>query len=81
MGAQGNANREYRELKASAPFWARSLTFFWVLLHRFRKLLAGAYHQKPFSYSIFTRANPSTRTTFAVEKPSAMWWGRLSMGR
>ena len=79
MNLLPNARREARELRASAPAWARVLSPFWAAVHRVRKLASGKYFPKPFSYSIFTLSNPKTRTSFHVAKPTTVWWDRLSL--
>jgi glycosyltransferase involved in cell wall biosynthesis len=68
-----NALREKREIVASAPAWARLLRREIVMYYRFRRLLAGAYWQKPFDYAIYTRRNSSVRTTFRVDYPTYRW--------
>jgi len=70
MSAAPNARRERRELFATAPWWARHGTPLLVLHHRLRRLLGGMYRQAPFSYEIFTLANPEHRTAFHVDRPA-----------
>jgi len=67
------AEREKARLVASAPLWARSVKPVIVACHRARRLLAGAYFQKPFSYDIYTRQHPERRTTFHVLRPTSRW--------
>ncbi len=81
MNLKPNAMREYREIRDAAPGWARALTPFWLLQHKVRKWLAGAYALKPFTYSIYTLENPNVRRSFAVAKPTSVWWGRVSLDR
>lgn len=58
------------------PWWAH--WFRWPLhqVHRLRALFNGVYWERPFSYSIYTRAHPEQRTDFFVAKPTAIWWQR-----
>ena len=81
MNLKPNAVREFQELRASAPGWARALTSFWVFQHKVRKWMAGAYSLKPFTYSIYTLENTTKRTDIRVDKPTSVWWGRVSLGR
>jgi len=69
MSVGPNARRENRELFQSAPFWARKLEPFFILQHRLRRLIGGMYSQKPFSYEIFTLANPLRRERQDVSRP------------
>ncbi len=63
-------------LRASNPAWSKTLGVPLRMLSRVRRLLHGTYHQKPFSYEIFTCRNRERRTVFPVEKPTCIWWGR-----
>ncbi len=81
MNLKENAMREYREIRDSAPAWARAIKPFWVWQHKARKLLFGAYSLKPFTYSIFTLEQPDKRIAFPVANPTSVWWGRVSLGR
>lgn len=81
MNLMPNARREARELKAKAPAWARALSPFWATVHRVRKFVSGNYWPKPFTYSIYTLANPKHRTSFHVAKPTTVWWDRFSLVR
>jgi glycosyltransferase involved in cell wall biosynthesis len=67
------ALREKAEIVASAPAWARMLGPAIVTYYRLRRLLAGAYCQKPFEYAIYTLSNPAVRTTFNVTRPTYRW--------
>ena len=70
MSAGENARRENRELRESAPWWARKLRRLIILRHRLRRLLGGMYSQKPFSYELFTLASPERRVRIEVERPA-----------
>ncbi len=69
MSAAANARRENRELRLTAPSWAKSLPPLWILHHRLRRLFGGMYFQKPFSYEIYTPASPTKRQKFEARKP------------
>jgi glycosyltransferase involved in cell wall biosynthesis len=67
------ALREKKEIVASAPAWAQWLRPGIIAYYRLRRLLAGAYWQRPFEYTIYTLHNPSLRTTFRVDRPTYRW--------
>lgn len=71
MSAAPNALRENRELRNSAPSWARALRPLWIAQHRFRRLLGGMYFQKPFSYDIYTLKSPTQREHREVTHPES----------
>jgi hypothetical protein len=71
MSVGANAKRENRELRQSAPAWARALRPLFIAHHRLRRLLGGMYSQTPFSYAIYTQANIEQRAHFDVAQPVA----------
>ena len=73
MNQGANATREKKEFYGSAPKWAQQATPLFIMQHRLRRLLQGAYHQNPFTYSIYTSGQPDKRRTFNVNKPTARW--------
>jgi glycosyltransferase involved in cell wall biosynthesis len=73
MNAKANAAREKKALYDSCPTWLKVLKAPIILHHRFRKLLAGAYTSKPFSYEIYTLDDPEKRTAFHVSTPTGRW--------
>lgn len=73
MNFKPNAIREKKELYESASPWAKALKRPIILHHRFRKFLAGGYHQKPFQYEIYTRSNLEKRSAFDVSRPTGRW--------
>ncbi len=77
MNLKPNAVREKAETDRMIPGWVKRLKPAWILHHRLRRLAAGHFHLKPTAYSIYTRSSPDRRVTFAVPKPTAVWWGRL----
>jgi glycosyltransferase involved in cell wall biosynthesis len=66
LSAGANAAREARELRASAPAWARWFRPAIILHHRLRRLLGGMYAQGPFAYEIYTRTSQQKRQRFEV---------------
>ena len=64
-----NARVENRRLFQSAPLWARMSKPLFIVQHRLRRLFGGMYLQRPFSYDIFTAANPERRTRHEVMHP------------
>jgi hypothetical protein len=69
MGAGPDARRENLELFRTAPFWARGLRPWFIFQHRVRRLFAGSYLQKPFTYAIYTQSSPGARVVKTVEQP------------
>jgi len=67
---------EKKQMFRSAPAWARSCRPLVVGFHRFRRLLAGHYRTKPFSYSLFTVRSPQAREIKCVSKPTFQWLRR-----
>lgn len=70
------ASDESRRLGGTNPAWTRTLGVPLQALSRVRRLVHGTYHQKPFSYQIFTLRSPDHRQEIHVEKPTCVWWGR-----
>lgn len=64
---------EVERTVASAPSWMIKARRAIIAIHRLRRLLHGCYSQSPFSYDIFTSANPTKRTRFQVDKPTFRW--------
>jgi glycosyltransferase involved in cell wall biosynthesis len=73
MNLKPNARRESQRKMELTPRWIRTLEPAIVLHHHLRCLAGGFFSQKPFTYSIYTLADPNKRTTFRVEKPTAIW--------
>jgi glycosyltransferase involved in cell wall biosynthesis len=70
MSKGENARREARQLRRSAPFWARSFAPLFVLQHRLRRLAGGMYSQAPFAYEVYTLARPEQRQRFEATRPA-----------
>jgi glycosyltransferase involved in cell wall biosynthesis len=75
IGFTETARREHQRFYGSAPTWARLLRRPIILQHWLRRFLNGAYRQKPFAYSIYTKRNPALRTEFHVGQPTFRWRG------
>jgi glycosyltransferase involved in cell wall biosynthesis len=63
---------EWRKQSDAPPSWLRLPAMVW---HRFRKLLAGAYHSRDLHYAIFTHRSPRVRVSFDVPKVGFGWPG------
>lgn len=77
MSLAPNAQKEKQQLRQSAPSLARRFAPVIVAHHRLRRLLGGVYFQKPFDYSIYSKASPQARVTRQVSTPTAIWRGRV----
>ncbi len=71
-----NALREGDLVMEMAPAWVRRWRLPLIQLHRLRLLCRGVHWQRPFTYSIYTLAQPDRRSDFHVSKPTAVWWTR-----
>jgi len=72
LGNSATALREARAMHAAAPAWVRLLKPAWILQHRIRRLTGGIYQQSPFSFSLYTPANPG-RIERRVTQPTWRW--------
>jgi glycosyltransferase involved in cell wall biosynthesis len=77
LGLSPTSLRETAETAKLVPRWVKTLKPLWIGQHRLRRIAAGHFSLKPTSYSIYTLASPAQRVTFAVPKPTAVWWQRL----
>ena len=71
MSVGPNARREAREMRQSAPAWARLLRPAFIAQHRLRRWAGGMYRQEPFAYEIYTTASPERRQRYEVNRLSA----------
>jgi glycosyltransferase involved in cell wall biosynthesis len=69
LGRDPRAEAERLKLRSTAPFGIRAGLPFWILHHRLRRLLAGAYRQGPFEFSVFTPQSPDQRVLRQVARP------------
>ena len=77
MNLKPNAVRE-RQVKASqTPAWIKRSWCLFMAVHRLRMLKRGAYSQRPFDFSLYTPASPDKRVSQHVDKPTAVWAGRV----
>ena len=70
------AQAEARRLAAEAPCWMRWGRFFWMLQHRFRKLISGGYKSYTFDYEIYTNS-AAQRQTFHAKHLRTFWPKRI----
>jgi glycosyltransferase involved in cell wall biosynthesis len=76
MNLKPNAQREREEKARMVPAWVNRLEPAIVGYHRLRMLAGGDYFQKPFDYSLYTKASPAERVLQHVGRPTARWPGR-----
>ncbi len=76
MNLKPNAFREREEKARMVPVWVNRLEPAIVGYHRFRMLAGGDYFQRPFDYSLYTKASPAQRVLHHVGRPTARWPGR-----
>ncbi len=76
MNLKPNAQRESAEKQKMMPGWTRRLEKFWILHHRMRLVMHGAYSKKPFDYSLYTLSSPDKRVNIHVDKPTGHWHAR-----
>lgn len=70
LGRQPVWREEWRRLRSTAPAWMRLLSPLLVVHHRLRRLLDGSYHQRPFSFALYTLADPTRRVVREVARPT-----------
>lgn len=73
LSASPSAQAEADQLFATASAWLRAAKPAILAHHRIRRWLGGIYRQAPFTYSIYTRHDPTTRVSFDVASPTARW--------
>lgn len=78
MGLKPNVDREKTRLRKQFPFLLVQSSWIFALGHRIRRLFAGYYRPRPFSYAIYTTALSEERTTFPVSNPGYLWKDRFS---
>ena len=67
---------ERRRAQRYTPQWVRLTRWPLMQLHRVRAVAHRLYWDKPFTYSLYTLADPSKRTDIYVPKPTGIWWQR-----
>jgi hypothetical protein len=77
MNLTPNAWMEAGQLKKGVPSWMRLLKPWWLIRHRWGKLIEGDYWPKSFGYSIFQKKQLNARTRFYEKRSSPIWWARL----
>lgn len=76
LGMTPTARQERDRLSRTAPAWIQALRPFWMLWHRARRLLRGAYGAKSLHYEVF-RAGSLARQAFLANSLRATWPGRM----
>lgn len=76
MNLKPNAIREKRLSQRMIPAWGRWFYRPLLQVHRVRAVCARLYWENPFTYSLYTLANPAKRTDVFVPKPTGVWWKR-----
>jgi len=76
LGLSSAAKEERARLDASAPLYFRVLRPVWVLVHRLRRLWAGAHRSEEVSYGIYL-PKQSARKEFHAKKLRTTWPGRI----
>ncbi len=76
MSAGANARRETALLQGRAPHWIRMTRSVWIVQHRLRQWLAGAYARTPFRYELFTHQSSQQRVVIQVDSPTGRWLKR-----
>jgi glycosyltransferase involved in cell wall biosynthesis len=78
-GRSPATREEELRLQKGAPAWQRYLTHGYALHHRLRRWRHGLYRPKPFSYDVYTLAEPDRRSMQNIEKPTFFWPGRFEL--
>ena len=73
LGLHPDSQRERAAIWVRAPVWARSARALFLAHYRLRRLCAGHYHSKPFSFSLYTKKSPAVRVPVSVDKPTTRW--------
>ena len=76
LGMTSTAQEERKRLTRTAPFWTRIFRPGWLLIHRARRLLAGAHFPKSCRYEAFV-GSELTRRKFSAKNLRATWPGRM----
>lgn len=76
LGLGAKAREEARRLCMEAPTWMRWGRPFWVLRHRWRRLIQGAHRRRTFDYQIYLPGS-STRQTLHAHRLTSIWPGRV----
>lgn len=74
LGSSDLAQHEIRSFRRQAPVWLRYTTFLTNILIKIEKLAHGAYWEKfPLSYSVFTIAEPDSRSKYEAKSASPFY--------
>ena len=73
MNLKPNAIREQKLKEQMAPSWINAMRLPFILDYRVRVMLRGGAFQKPFTYPVYTLAEPDRRTPKTVTRPTSFW--------
>jgi glycosyltransferase involved in cell wall biosynthesis len=76
MNLRPNALRERQAKWEMAPRWVKLSKHAIILLYRLRLLARGSLLQKPYEYSLYTKASPTQRVTRCATRPTSFWKNR-----
>jgi glycosyltransferase involved in cell wall biosynthesis len=76
LGLSSAAKEERARLDASAPLYFKVLRPVWVLMHRLRRLWAGAHQAEDVAYEIYL-PKESERKAFYAKRLRTTWPGRM----
>jgi len=71
------AKSEMKLFSSQHPKWINKLKFIWIILHRLKKLIYGAYNKNNISYSIYTERSKSKREHFKENNAQTKWLSRI----
>lgn len=71
------AKSEMKLFSSQYPKWINKLKFIWIILHRLKKLVYGAYNKNNISYSIYTQLSKSKREHFKENNAQTKWLSRI----
>ena len=74
LGPRAVAERE--RLDSTAPLYMRGLRPLWILLHRFKRFIAGAHRAVSIDWSIYVSGSPS-RIGYHAKNLRTTWPGRF----
>ncbi len=73
LSHRSEARGELGRFCGRPPLWAALCRPVFVAHHRIRRLLGGAYSQKPFSFDLHVPGQTEGRVRRVVERPSCVW--------
>ena len=76
MNLKPNAAREAKIRDSKMPGWVRNSRLLFLMVHRMRMVLNGAFFVSPYHIEIYTPASPDKRVRQHISKPTPIWAGR-----